>query len=77
MKRIVVIAAFLVLAPALAWTGFWLYATMTIAQPFNEIWIETNSRMPTAVRQWGCRTVRARLSRPTLPPYGCQGAGEW
>lgn len=47
-----------------------------------EIWIDLNARMPTALRTWGCETLRARErealgGQNSLPPYSCQpGFGE-
>ena len=42
-----------------------------------EIWIDLNARMPTALRTWGCETLRARErealgGQNSLPPYSCQ-----
>lgn len=47
-----------------------------------EIWIDLNARMPSALRTWGCDTLRARErealgGQNSLPPYSCQpGFGE-
>ncbi len=42
-----------------------------------EVWIDINARMPSALRIWGCDTLRARErealgGQNSLPPYSCQ-----
>ena len=47
-----------------------------------EIWIDINARLPSALRTWGCDTLRGRErealgGQNSLPPYSCQpGFGE-
>lgn len=53
--------------------GFWLYFTWTIEKPYHEVWIGLNSHAPTTLREWSCRTVKARMTRPGLPPMSCEG----
>ena len=42
-----------------------------------EVWIDLNAQMPSALRTWGCETLRAReravlSGQNSLPPYSCQ-----
>lgn len=42
-----------------------------------EVWIDINARMPNAMRQWACRTLREREKavlggQNTMPFYSCQ-----
>ena len=53
--------------------GYWLYATYTIANANDEIWVTVNSKMPDPLRKWACAEAKKRLS--TSPaPIGCSDA---
>ena len=50
--------------------GWRWYAYATSGQPYEEIGIELNSRMPDPLRRWACARIRDRHPG-VLPPYGC------
>lgn len=56
---------------------FWLYRTLTLANPYDEVWVGINSQLPEPVRTWSCQTVRKRVTQPGPPPHGCQQPGAW
>jgi hypothetical protein len=57
--------------------SLWLYHTLTLVNPYDEVWIGINSRLPDPVRTWSCQTVRKRLTNPGPAPLGCQSPGDW
>ena len=52
--------------------GWDWYAYATAGEPYDEVGIELNSRMPDPMRRWACERIKARHPG-TLPPHGCQG----
>ena len=52
--------------------AYWVFLSYTIDQPYHEIWIDLNSRLPEPMRAWSCHTVFARVSAG-IAPYGCDG----
>jgi hypothetical protein len=67
----------LIIFVAVATGCFWLYRTLTLANPNDEAWVAINSQLPEPVRTWSCQTVRKRLADPGPAPAGCQAAGAW
>ncbi|WP_210249965.1 hypothetical protein [Labrys sp. KNU-23] len=48
----------------------WYDYVMAAKDPLDEVGIELNSRMPMALRKWGCYQLQKRFG-DRLPPYGC------
>ncbi|MDT3382461.1 hypothetical protein ACETRX_18015 [Labrys portucalensis] len=64
---IVVVAVIAIVGTA----GYRWYDYVTAAKdPLDEVGIELNSRMPMALRKWGCYQLQKRFG-DRLPPYGC------
>ena len=75
MKRKIPLVVSIPLAALLAFlivAGWDWYAYATTGEPYDEVGIELNSRMPGPMRRWACGRIKARHPG-TLPPYGCQG----
>lgn len=70
LKMTVIVAP---LAMVLALGGVWVYGSLTIEQPYDEVWIGLNSPLPAPLRAWACAQVRSRVAGPSLPPIGCEG----
>ncbi|MBN8944010.1 MAG: hypothetical protein J0H01_31160 [Rhizobiales bacterium] len=47
----------------------------TSTSPFDEVGIELNRYMPAPIQAWGCNRLRERFEGKTMPPWGCQDAG--
>ena len=52
--------------------GYWVVLTYRIDQPYHEMWIALNARLPEPLRAWSCGEVAARVDAG-IPPYGCEG----
>lgn len=86
LGKVAGIGALMVVAAAGVVLGKWYHtAAMEKIDPKRgiygmsglELWIDLNARMPTALRTWGCDTLRAREREATggqnsLPPYSCE-----
>lgn len=75
MRLVAPLALMLVLV-AVMLGGYWVFLTKTLDQPYDEIWIGLNSRLPEPLRAWACGDMAARLGPATVPPYGCEGLWE-
>ncbi len=48
----------------------WYQYVTAAPDPYDEVGIELNSRMPLPLRKWGCYQLQKRFG-DQLPPYGC------
>jgi hypothetical protein len=62
----------LILLLAIIVVGYWLYATYSITNANDRMWVEVNSRLPEPMRRWSCAEVKARVGG-TAAPTGCEG----
>lgn len=75
MGRLLRVLLVLVIAVVVIGGGRWyLYVTNT-ESPYDEVGIELNSRMPEAIRSWGCARLRANFPAAAVPPMGCARLG--
>ncbi len=72
MRRVLAILVSGILALLAVFTGIWGWKTLTIPQPYDEVWIELNTRVPGPLRGWACQHVKARTGA-AIPPLGCEG----
>lgn len=71
MRKILTIAAAIVVGVALI-AGFQWYKYVTNTDsPYDEIGIDLNNMMPGPINKWGCDRLRKTFGN-VLPPYGCQ-----
>lgn len=70
MRRSVLVLSLAILVALAGVLGWRWYAYATAGEPYEEVGIELNSRMPGPLRRWTCARVRERHPG-TLPPYGC------
>ena len=73
LKRLVTIIVLAPLVIVAVLGGFWAYQTLTITEPYDEVWIGLNSRLPDTLRAWSCGEVRGRVTGSMLAPMGCEG----
>lgn len=71
MRLVGALALMLVLVLAML-GGYWAFLTLTIDQPYHEMWINLNAPLPEPLRAWSCGEVAARVAAG-IPPYGCEG----
>lgn len=65
----------LVLILAVIIFGYWLYATYSITNANDEMWVQVNSQMPDPLRRWSCSEVKSRIGGTvTQAPSGCTDA---
>lgn len=53
--------------------GRWYAYVTNTGSPYDEVGIEINSRLPLAIRKWGCDRLRQTFPN-NPPPYGCAAA---
>lgn len=73
-KLLRIILIVVIAAIAVAGQRWYSYVTNT-TDPFDELGINLQSYMPAPVRHWGCMQLKKNFGHRTLPPYGCQAAG--
>lgn len=49
----------------------WYQHAVAGTSPYDEIFIEINTYMPSAAREWACAQISERFPG-TLPPHTCQ-----
>jgi hypothetical protein len=72
---VALIAALVAIAVVIG--GRWYSYVAYAADPYDEVGIELNSRMPGPIRQMGCDMMKERFENKALPPYGCGVNGRW
>jgi hypothetical protein len=71
------LVAIIVIAGLGVFGGRW-YAYVAYANdPFDEVGISLNLKMPDVIRAKGCEMLKARFEGKTLPPAGCAVNGAW
>lgn len=74
MNRLVRIAVIMVIAAIVLFGQRWYSYVTNTTDPFDEVGIELNSRMPGPLNEWGCSKLKATFAIKSLPPNGCQDA---
>lgn len=75
MKQIASIVLGMTLGLGVLVGGKWYAYVTNKDEPYDEIGIELNSRMPAAINAWGCKRLQASFGN-IVPPYGCQSASD-
>ncbi|MDM9628335.1 hypothetical protein QTL95_20785 [Rhizobium sp. S152] len=57
--------------------GRWYMYVAYASDPFDEVGISLNLKMPEPIRKAGCDMLKARFEGKTLPPAGCGDTGSW
>ncbi|MBO9194492.1 hypothetical protein J5277_10265 [Rhizobium sp. 16-449-1b] len=69
--------AIVVIAAAAVFGGRWYAYVAYASDPFDEVGISLNTKMPDFIRVKGCEMLKARFEGKTLPPAGCSVNGAW
>ncbi|MDQ0391201.1 hypothetical protein [Labrys monachus] len=75
MNRLLRILIVVVVAFIAVIGGRWYAYVTNTTDPFDEVGIELNSRMPGPLNAWGCSRLKETFGNKTLPPYGCAAGG--
>ncbi len=62
----------IVILLAIAVFGYWLYASYTLTNTDDEIWMQINGNLPDPLREWSCKEVNTRI-KTAEAPAGCAG----
>ncbi len=66
-----------VIAAVAVFGGRWYAYVAYASDPFDEVGISLNMKMPDFIRVKGCEMLKARFEGKTLPPAGCSVNGAW
>ena len=66
-----------VVAAVAVFGGRWYAYVAYASDPFDEVGISLNIKMPDFIRVKGCEMLKARFEGKTLPPAGCSVNGAW
>jgi hypothetical protein len=75
--NILFFVAIVVIAAVAVFGGRWYMYVAYASDPFDEVGISLNMKMPDLIRVKGCEMLKARFEGKTLPPAGCGENGAW
>ncbi|MBB3963198.1 MULTISPECIES: hypothetical protein [Rhizobium] len=75
--NILFFVAIVVIAAVAVFGGRWYMYVAYASDPFDEVGISLNMKMPEFIRAKGCEMLKERFEGKTLPPAGCSVNGAW